>query len=70
MNKYLKYSVLHNSNENQRVEVPVVTAKSEVKEITEQSTPIEMANFISMKLVEFIQRELNKHSEFTTKAGR
>jgi hypothetical protein len=54
MNEYSRYS----SCEDQQIEAPVQT-KSQVKEITEQSTPHEMANFITMKLMEVIEQELN-----------
>jgi hypothetical protein len=65
MNKYLKYSVLNNSSDNQQFELPQIQIKSEIKDITEQSTPKEMANFITTKLVEFIEQELKIKKEPT-----
>lgn len=70
MDKYLKYSVLNNSTENQTVELPKSFSRSDIKEITEQSTPKEMANFITNKLVEFIEQELSIKKEVTTKSDK
>ena len=70
MNKYLKYSVLNNSTDNQMVELPQSYTKSDIKEITEQSTPKEMANFITKKLVEFIEKELKPKNESVLQSNR
>ena len=63
MNKYLKYSVLNNSSDNQQFELPQIQNKSEINDITEHSTPKEMANYITTKLVEFIEQELKAKKE-------
>ena len=70
MNKYLKYSILNNSSDNQKVELPQTHSKSDIKDITEQSTPKEMANFITTKLVELIEQELKAKKSSVTKSDR
>ena len=58
MDKSLKYYSLGGLSEIQEIEPPKVHTKSDVNNITEQSTPKEISNFISQKLVEFIEKEL------------
>ena len=56
----------YSSFEDQQIEVPKAQTQSEVKGITEQSTPNEMANFIAEKLMQFIEQELGTSRKRTT----
>jgi hypothetical protein len=54
MSRYQMYTSL----EDQQIELPKIDAHSEINDITERSTPNEMANFITEKLMEVVEREL------------
>lgn len=60
MDKYSKYLASNNSNDN------AISIKSndsvilDIEDITEQSTPKEISNFVSKKLIEFMESELKK----------
>lgn len=58
MAKQSKYSLSQTSIGSQRIELSDNYADTNVQNINEQSTPIEMANFVARKIVEVIQHDL------------
>jgi hypothetical protein len=65
MDKYLRYTANNNSSDIQVVDLPTIYEKSDIRDITEHSTPKEMANFITKKLVEVIEQELNTNKDLS-----
>ena len=62
MDKYFKYSATNNNrSEIQQVEPPLDLVKLE--DITVQSTPKEISNLITQKLVELIDQELKRKTD-------